>query len=152
MISVSANYRTDIAGLDVNSQVAFSIHDNSVGGGSSDYSSMTAVLRETVSLEFPVVLTGCLSTRRTRTGSYPAWTYTADMRGTWFPSSSLSMTLGGYYTTGDDEQKRGVVLNGGVPIFKFLTATLSCEYISFSSNIEKDYTNFAGGSGITVVW
>ncbi len=152
MISISAHYRHDIAGLDVNSQAAFSIHDNSAGSGSSDYSSTSAVLRETVSLELPVVITGCISTRRTRTGSYPVWTYTGDLRGTWFPSSSLSITLGGYYTTGDDERKRGIVLKGGVPICDFLTANLSGEYVSYSSDIEKDYTNTVGGAGITVIW
>ncbi|MCK5115343.1 MAG: hypothetical protein KAR44_02010 [Candidatus Aegiribacteria sp.] len=152
MISVSANYRSNIAGLDVNSAAAFSVYDNSAGTGSSDYSSMSAVLRETVTLDFPLVLTACLSTRRSRTGSYPVWTYTGDLRGTWYPSHSLSMTLGGYYTTGDDERKIGAVLNGGFPICDFLTANLSGEYITFSSNIEKDYTNTVGGAGITVVW
>ncbi|MCD4700682.1 MAG: hypothetical protein K8S24_02385 [Candidatus Aegiribacteria sp.] len=152
MISISASYRKDIAGLDVNSQVAVSVHDNSAGSGSSNYSSTSAVLRETVSLEFPVVITGCISTRRTRTGSYPVWTYTGDLRGTWFPSHSLSLTLGGYYTTGDDEKKMGVVLNGGIPICDFLTANLSGEYITYSSDIEKDYTNIIGGAGITVIW
>lgn len=152
MISVSANYRRDIAGLDVNSAAAFSIYDNSAGTGSSDYSSMSAVLRETVTLDFPLVITGCVYTRRTRIGSNPVWTYTGDLRGTWYPSSSLSMTLGGYYTTGDDEKKRGVVLNGGFPICDFLTANLSGEYVSYSSDTEKDYTKTVGGAGITVIW
>jgi hypothetical protein len=62
------------------------------------------------------------------------------------------MTLGGYYTTGDDERKIGAVLNGGFPICDFLTANLSGEYITYSSNIEKDYTNTVGGAGITVIW
>lgn len=152
MISISANYRRDIADLDVNSAVAFTIHDNSIGNGSSDYSSMSAVLRETVSLELPLVLTGCVSTRRTRTGNCPVWYYTGDLRGTWYPSNSLSMTLGGYYTTGDSDTKKTVILNGGFPICDFLTANLSGEYIIFSSDTEKDYTNTIGGAGITVIW
>ena len=152
MVSISANYRKDIAGLDVNSQVAVSIHDNSAGSGSSDYSSTSLVLRETVSLEFPLVITGCISTRRTRIGSYPTWTYTGDLRGTWYPSNSLSMTLGGYYTTGDGEKKKGVLLNGGFPICDYLTANLSGEYLNYSSDTENDYTNMVGGVGITVIW
>ena len=152
MISISANYRRNIAGLDVNSAAAFSIYDNSAGTGSSEYSSMSAVLRETVTLDFPLVITACLSTRRSRIGSFPVWTYTGDLRGTWYPSHSLSMTLGGYYTTGDDERKIGAVLNGGFPICDFLTANLSGEYVTFSSTIEKDYTNTVGGAGITVIW
>ena len=152
MISISVNYRRDIAGLDVNSAAALSIHDNSAGSGRSDYSSMSAVLRETVTLEYPFVITGCLSTRRTRIGNNPVWTYTGDLRGTWYPSNSLSMTLGGYYTTGDDARKIGTVLNGGFPICEFLTANLSGEYVTYSSDIEQDYTNTAGGAGITVIW
>lgn len=152
MISISANYRRDIADLDVNSSAAFTIYDNSVGSGSSEYSSMNAVLRETVSLEFPLTISGCFSTRRTRTGSYPVWKYTSDLRGTWYPSNSLSMTLGGYYTTGGSEKKKGIVLNGGFPICDYLMASLSGEYFTYSSATEKDYTNAVGGAGITVVW
>ena len=152
MISVSANYRREIAGLDVNSALAFSLHDNSAGSGSSEYSSTSAVLRETVSLDFPLVLNGCISVRRTRIVSNPVWQYTGDLRGTWFPSHSLSMTLGGYYTLGDDEKKRGVVLNGGFPICEYLTANLYGEYVDYSSEVKKDYQKIVGGAGITVVW
>lgn len=152
MISVSANYRRNIAGLDVNSAAAVSVYDNSAGTGSSDYSSTSAVLRETVTLNFPVVITACFSTRRTRLGSHPVWTYTGDLRGTWYPSHSLSMTLGGYYTTGDDARKIGAVLYGGFPICDFLTVNLSGEYITYSSDIENDYTKTIGGAGITVIW
>ncbi|MEN8209350.1 MAG: hypothetical protein ABFR50_08865 [Candidatus Fermentibacteria bacterium] len=152
MISVSANYRTEITGLDVNSAAAFSIYDNSAGTGSGDYSSMSAVLRETISLDFPVVITACISARRTRLGSYPAWTVAGDLRGTWYPSNSLSMTLGGYCITGDEERKIGTLLGGGFPICSFLTANLSGEYITYASNIEKDYSNTSAGAGITVIW
>lgn len=152
MISISANYRRDIADLDVNSAVAFTIYDNSMGTGSSDYSSVSGVLRETVSLEFPLTITGCVSTRRTRTGSDPVWKYTGDLRGTWYPSNSLSMTLGGYYTTGDGDTKKTVILNGGFPICDHLIASLSGEYCTYSSVSEEDYTNTIGGAGITVIW
>ncbi len=152
MVSISANYRRDIADLDVNSSAAFTIYDNSVGSGSSEYSSMNAVLRETVSLEFPLTITGCFYTRRTRTGSDPVWKYTTDLRGTWYPSNSLSMTLGGYYTTGGSEKKKGLVLNGGFPICDHLMANLSGEYFTYSSAAEKDYTNTVGGAGVTVIW
>jgi hypothetical protein len=152
MISVSVSYRTEIADLDVNSAAAVSIHDNSAGTGSSDYSSMTAVLRETVSLEFPMVITGCVSTRRSRIGNDAVWKYMGDLRGTWYPSNSLSLTLGGYYSTGDDERKMGALINGGFPVLDYLTANLSGEYVNYTSDVEKDYTSIIGGAGITVIW
>lgn len=152
MISVSANYRTDIADLDVNSSLAFTFFDNSIGNGSRDYSSTSAVLRETVSLEFPLTLTGCISSRRTRVGDDTQWKYTGDLRGTWYPSGSLSMTLGGYYTTAETEKKKGVVLNGGFPLCDYLMVNLSGEYIDYTGDEGEDYTETTGGAGITVVW
>lgn len=152
MLSVSASYRRDIAGLDVNSHLAFSLHDNSAGTGSTDYSSSSIMLRETVTFHRPVVLTGCLYARRVRTGSLDTWSYTGDLRGTWYPSRSLSLTCGGYYTRGHQETKKGAVINGGFPICSFLKVNVKGEYSVYYSTDYIDYTRTLGGAGLTVIW
>lgn len=152
LISLSANYRTMIADLDLNTAAAFSVHDNSAGTGNNNYSSTSIVLRETLSFQFPLVLTGCISTRRTRTGNYPAWKYTGDLRATWYTSQSLALSLGGNYTVGDGDKKTGFLLTGGFPISDHFMANLSGEYINYYSETKEDYTNTTGGSGITLVW
>lgn len=80
------------------------------------------------------------------------WKYTTDIRGTWYPSNSLSMTLGGNYAIGDGDTKKTVMLNGGFPVTNFLTGNVTAKYVTFASETELDYTNIIGGTGISVVW
>ncbi len=152
MLSFSSSYRKPIFGYETNSAIAFSVFDNSMGTGSSNYSSTSMVFRETVSLKIPVVISSCFSARRTRMEEESIWKYTTDIRGTWYPSNSLSMTLGGNYAIGDGDTKKTVMLNGGFPVTNFLTGNVSAKYVTFASETESDYTNIIGGTGISVVW
>lgn len=152
LLSVSADYTRDIAGTDITSAIAFILHDNSAGSGSGDYSSMNMVLRETVSLSCPVIVTGCFSCRRMRTENNSVWKYFSQMRGTWYPSRGLSVTLGGDLATGADEKKTGILLSGGFPISGSLVVNLRGEYTRFSSSSETDYTAAVLGAGITAIW
>lgn len=150
--SVSAGYRREVFGLDSNSSLAVTVHDNSMGGGSGDYSMVSGVLRETVSLDYPLVLTGCLSARRTRIDPEEEWSWTGDIRGTWYPSEELSLTLGGYYSRGGSDRRTGVVSTGGFPLLDWLTMDLYAQYASYASESEEDGEIFTGGAGLTVVW
>jgi hypothetical protein len=152
VVSVSAGYREEVFGYDLNSSLAVTVHDNSVGSGSSDYSMVSGVLRETLTLDYPVVLTGCVSARRTRTGSDQEWNYMGDVRGTWYPSEELSLTLGGYYSTGEADRRMGVVAGGGVPLLDWMTMELSAQYADYASETEADQSIVTGGAGLTVVW
>lgn len=152
MVSVSASYRRDIMDLDVNSMIAMTVHDNSMGSGSSDYGMVSGTLRETVSLEYPVVITGCLSAGRTRRGSLREWSYTGDLRGTWYPSGDFSLTAGGYWSKGESDGRQGVLAGGGFPILDWLTAEVSGEYSNYTAGSEPDVTVLSGGAGLTVIW
>lgn len=152
LLSVSASYTRNISGIDFTSVLAFVLHDNSAGSGSGNYSSTNIVIRETVSLPSPVIISGCFSCRRTRSEAETIWKYFSDMRGTWYPSYNLSVTLGGSYATGAGERKTGLLISGGVPISGELVANLRGEYTRFSSSTEKDYNNMVAGAGITYFW
>ena len=152
LLSVSASYTRGISGIDFTSMLSVALHDNSAGSGSGNYSSTNIVLRETVSLPSPVTFSGCFSCRRTRSGAETTWKYLTDLRGTWYPSYNLSVTIGGNYATGAGERKIGLIIGGGVPISDELVANLRGEYTMFSSTIEKDYNNMTAGAGITYIW
>jgi len=150
--SVSAGYRSEIFGLESNSSLAVTVHDNSIGSGSGDYSMVSGVMRETVSLDYPLVLSGCLSARRSRMDLEEEWSWTGDLRGTWYPSEELSLTLGGYYSRGESDRRMGVVSSGGFPVLDWLTMDLYAQYASYASESEDDGDVFTGGAGLTVVW
>ena len=152
MVSVSVNYRREVMGLDLNSSAAVTVHDNTAGSGSADYSMLSGVFRETLTLRYPVVITGCLSARRTRRGDLEEWTCTGDLRGTWYPSHDLSLTLGGYYSEGERDKRMGLVCSGGFPLLDWLTADLYGQYADYSSETEEDGSVLTGGAGLTVVW
>ncbi len=151
-LAITTSYRRDMFGLDVNSSAAVSIHDNSMGSGSGDYSMVSGTLRETVMLEYPVVLNVCLSSRRTRMDSMETWCHTGDVRGTWYPSEDLSLTMGGYYSGGGGDRRIGAVAEGGFPIMDWLTGQVSGEYTGYSSMLEDDRTILSAGAGLTVIW
>jgi hypothetical protein len=152
VLSVSTGYRSEVLGHDLNSSISVTVHDNSMGRGSGDYSMVSGALRETLSLDYPVVLTGCVSARRTRVDSEEEWSYMGDLRGTWYPSEELSLTLGGYYSRGEYDRRMGVVTGGGVPLLDWLTMEVSAQYADFVSETESDQSIVTGGAGLTVVW
>ena len=152
LLSVSASYTKNISGIDFTSALALVLHDNSAGSGSGNYSSTNIVLRETVSLPSPVIIAGCFSCRRTRSGAETIWKYFTDVRGTWYPSYNLSVTLGGSYATSVGERKAGLLISGGIPISDELIVNLRGEYTRFSSSTEKDYNSTVAGAGITYIW
>ncbi len=152
MISVSSSYRREVFGLDLNSSLSVTVHDNAMGSGSGDYSMVSGVLRETLSLPYPVVLTGSLAARRTRRDETREWSYIGDLRGTWYPSEELSLTLGGYYSKGESDRRMGAVASGGFPVLDWLTAEVFGQYADYSSSIEEDKSIMTGGAGMTVIW